>query len=133
MTISLFYAPAPTPADSNGLPNNWLMDKTRYNFPGLTGTQSGADVATGGAIAKLQELEVAQVTITFAEFRASSAMDKWLDLPTRWLQELFPADELLAQRLGLALEQVQVEMVPGEDRADPAAAPIYRIGLSMTP
>ncbi|MCB0065490.1 MAG: hypothetical protein KDE19_25365, partial [Caldilineaceae bacterium] len=78
---------------------------------------------------QLQEHEVAQVTIAFAEFRPPSVTDQWLDLPTRWLQELFPADELLAQRLGLALEQVTVEMLSPADgtTADLAAPPTYRI------
>lgn len=34
----------------------------------------------------------------------------WLELPTRWVQELFPVDELLAQALGIELSEVRYEL-----------------------
>ena len=58
----------------------------------------------------LQQQAVAQVTLYFQEFRPASTTAPWLDLPTRWLQELFPGDELLAQQLGLPLTAVQCQM-----------------------
>lgn len=39
--------------------------------------------------------------------------------PTRWLQELYPADEILARELGLPLDRVEFEMKP-------PGGPVYR-------
>jgi hypothetical protein len=39
--------------------------------------------------------------------------------PSRWLQELYPADEILARELGLPLERVEFEMTP-------PGGPVYR-------
>lgn len=77
----------------------------------------------------LQAQDIAQVRLYFQEFQPPCSDETWLDLPTRWLQELFPADELLAQRLELAHDHVQIEMLPvssdGAENQD--ELPIYRI------
>jgi hypothetical protein len=61
---------------------------------------------------------VTRVDLTFAEFRPADDEINWLDLPHRWLQELFPADELLARHLGLASEQIRVEMIPAGQKSN---------------
>jgi hypothetical protein len=61
---------------------------------------------------------VARVDLMFAEFRPADEEEKWLDLPHRWLQELFPADELLARQLGLTSAQIRVEMIPAEQNSN---------------
>lgn len=75
---------------------------------------------------RLMQREVARVKLHFQEFRPTAAEERWLDLPTRWLQELFPADELLAQRLGLPIEAVDLCMEPC-DHTQPNQPPIYRL------
>lgn len=77
----------------------------------------------------LVDKAVSRVTLYFREFRPQSNEEQWLDLPTRWLQELFPADELLAQRLGLSATDVDVQMLPmsrKDDRNRPQEA-TYRL------
>ncbi len=73
----------------------------------------------------LLQQEVAQVKLHFQEFQPESIDDQWLDLPTRWLQELFPADELLAQRLGLPVDGVDLCMEPCD--ATNTQQPLYRL------
>ncbi|MEZ4866621.1 MAG: M14 family metallopeptidase [Caldilineaceae bacterium] len=72
---------------------------------------------------QLQQLPVASLRLQFQAFQPPappSPLAQPLDLPTRWLQELFPANELLCRRLGLTTEQLALEMV------EPApAGPIY--------
>ena len=76
----------------------------------------------------LQQQPVAQVKLYFQEFRSASTAAQWLDLPTRWLQELFPGDELLAQQLGLPLTAVQCQMQPsGCEAGAQTDAPVYRL------
>lgn len=76
----------------------------------------------------LQQQSVAQVKLYFQEFRPMSTTAPWLDLPTRWLQELFPGDELLAQQLGLPLTAVQCQMQSQNCEAGaPIEGPVYRL------
>ena len=46
------------------------------------------------------------VEISFWGFEAPEG-EKWLELATRWLQELYPADEILAEALGLPWDKVR--------------------------
>lgn len=41
--------------------------------------------------------------------------DKWYDLPIRFLQELYPVDDLLAQKLGINSDDVEFEIYEGND------------------
>ena len=41
--------------------------------------------------------------------------DKWFDIPTRWLQELHPVDELIEKELGIPKEAVEFRRYDGED------------------
>ncbi|MBI1297429.1 hypothetical protein GC175_21010 [bacterium] len=61
-------------------------------------------------IPQLIDRNVARVALRFAAFRSPDPNALWLDLPHRWLQEIFPADELLARHLHLDLSQVEIEM-----------------------
>jgi len=42
--------------------------------------------------------------------------DKWFDLPIRWLQEIYPVDDLLSNELGIEREKVRFEAL--EDDSD---------------
>ncbi|MBX3000730.1 MAG: hypothetical protein KF893_19570 [Caldilineaceae bacterium] len=66
---------------------------------------------------------VAGVEIAFAEFGPADDEVKWLDLPHRWLQELFPADEVMARQLGLPLDQIDLTMTPAAQIDDA----VYRL------
>lgn len=60
--------------------------------------------------------EVASVTVGFQPFVAPEG-EKWLDLSTRWLQELYPADEKLAGALGLPWGAVTFAGISGDGGA----------------
>ena len=65
----------------------------------------------------------------FAEFRPAQGGEKWLDLPTRWLQEWFPVKDLVQRSLSLAAEDVQLHMTPAEEIPSSAGGmlPAYRL------
>ncbi len=52
----------------------------------------------------------ARVVIRFAPCVPPPDGGKWLELPIRWLQELYPADDLIARELGLPADHVIFEM-----------------------
>lgn len=73
---------------------------------------------------------ISRVELGCLEFRPPTPKAHWVDLPTRWLQELFPADELLQRQLGLAADQVELVLLPAETPLDPACVgqiPVYRL------
>lgn len=77
---------------------------------------------------QLAGLSVAAVELGFAEFRPAAADARWLDLPTRWLQEWFPVQEIVCAELALSPEQVRLHMLPPTDSARQGiAAPAYRL------
>jgi hypothetical protein len=60
---------------------------------------------------RLQGNPVAGLTIRFAEEKDDfSQLKRFYTEPLRWLQELYPVDEILASGLGLPLERVSFEM-----------------------
>ena len=59
---------------------------------------------------QLQSLgSIGRLTIACKRF-APTAGAGWVDLPTRWVQELFPVDELLAGELGIDVANVQYDV-----------------------
>ncbi|TVR75984.1 MAG: hypothetical protein EA415_02090 [Sphaerobacteraceae bacterium] len=71
-------------------------------------------------LAKLREIsDLAKIEIT-ARTWDPEKHDGQLDMPIRWLQELFPGDEILARELGLPLDQVRIQL-------DDSLEPIYRV------
>lgn len=61
----------------------------------------------------LEGKEVARLTVRFAEEPEDFTRAKRTYAePSRWLQELYPVDEVLARELGLPLESVVFEMAP---------------------
>jgi len=63
---------------------------------------------------------VAQLVVQFAEEKEDLSQPKrFYAEPTRWLQELYPVDEILSRELALPLEKIIFEMVP-------AGEPVYR-------
>ncbi|MHB9059650.1 MAG: M14 family zinc carboxypeptidase, partial [Bacillota bacterium] len=92
----------------------------------------------------------ARVVIRFAPCVPPPDGGKWLELPIRWLQELYPADDLIARELGLPADHVIFEMaevsaveplaptgptyvvsVYRDEARDSASRPIY--SASLTP
>jgi hypothetical protein len=56
---------------------------------------------------------VAQVIVRFAEEKTDLRKPRrFYAEPTRWLQELYPADEILSRELALPLEKIRFEMSP---------------------
>lgn len=37
--------------------------------------------------------------------------NKWFDIPTRWLQELFPVDEIISKRLNIPIQNISFESI----------------------
>ena len=66
---------------------SWVMEEVAPAVRDLAGRAAAAEVA-------------------FRGFEAPEG-EKWLELPTRWLQELYPADEILAGALGLPWDKVR--------------------------
>lgn len=54
-------------------------------------------------------LPVTQVTLSARRCRPPG-QERWLDLPQRWLQEFYPADDLLAARLNVPLEKIRLTL-----------------------
>lgn len=77
----------------------------------------------------LEARGVAAVELHFAEFRPQTETSKWVDLPTRWLQEWFPAKEMVQTALGLGADKVSLHMTPAADapRCAPGLLPAYRV------
>lgn len=57
-------------------------------------------------------LHVPDVSRVFLRYAPLPEQDGTLDLPIRWLQELFPANELIADALGIPLRAVRAEETP---------------------
>ena len=66
-------------------------------------------------IALLSELDPASVDLYFTEFRPNESTTKWLDLPTRWLQEWFPVKDVVQRSLGLDADSVRLHMMPPDE------------------
>ena len=77
----------------------------------------------------LEARGAAAVDLYFAEFRPPSEAAKWVDLPTRWLQEWFPAKELVQTALNLDAESVRLHCKPAADvpRCANGLLPAYRL------
>lgn len=58
----------------------------------------------------LAKLAVASIDLAFTEFRPEAPDVRWLDLPTRWLQEWFPVKEVICTELALEPSQVHLTM-----------------------
>jgi len=63
----------------------------------------------------------ARVVIGFAPCVQPEGSPRWLEFPIRWLQELYPVDELIARELGLSIERVTFE------RLEPSASSTYTV------
>ncbi len=46
---------------------------------------------------------------------ASGDPGRWFDLPIRWLQELFPVDDVIAPLLGISRDEITMETYDGEE------------------
>lgn len=55
---------------------------------------------------------ISRILIRFAPLGPAAGDPRCLDLSIRWLQELYPADEILARELGLDLSAIDFECVP---------------------
>lgn len=70
----------------------------------------------------LREKPVHRILIKFAEFPGQPAekIQRFYTDPNRWLQELYPVDEIFARELNLPLENIEFELKP-------ASGPTYEI------
>ena len=68
---------------------------------------------------ELEGKEVDRLDIAYRRFDPGTSTNH-LDLPIRWLQELFPGDEIAAQTLGIEIDDVRIS------EADDRGAPIYQ-------
>ncbi len=68
---------------------------------------------------ELAGIQVERLEISYRRFEAPEGRDH-LDMPIRWLQELFPGDEIAAATLGIPLDDIVLSENPSPD------APTYR-------
>jgi hypothetical protein len=74
-------------------------------------------LAHGRVLPALKARPVHRLLIRFAEEKgASGKLRRYYPEPSRWLQELYPVDEILARDLNLPLERVEFEM---KEQAEP--------------
>jgi hypothetical protein len=67
-------------------------------------------------IPALKGKPVSQIVVKFAEEREDRTKPKrFYAEPVRWLQELYPVDELIARDLGLPIDRIHFEMTPPRD------------------
>ncbi|HLI50410.1 MAG TPA: M14 family zinc carboxypeptidase, partial [Thermomicrobiaceae bacterium] len=70
---------------------------------------------TEGVLPRWRELgDLDRVRITFKQLETNGD-DNRLDLSIRWLQELFPVDEIIARELALPLDRIILEASDGDD------------------
>ena len=69
----------------------------------------------------LRKNDVSRLVIRFAEERENrKELKRFYSEPSRWLQELYPIDEIISQEIGLPLERIGFEMKEDTD-------PIYEV------
>jgi hypothetical protein len=73
--------------------------------------------------------DVAAVELRYRPFVAPDG-EKYLDLPIRWLQELYPGDELLAAALGIPVEAITLREA-AEQEATYAAVALDEDGIPL--
>jgi hypothetical protein len=76
----------------------------------LSAYKQGFFWLTEKIIPKLKNTEVNSITIRFAEEKDDfSKLKRFYAAPYRWLQELYPADEIIALEAGIPLENIMFE------------------------
>ena len=70
----------------------------------------------------LKNKNVQKILIRFSEVNdpPGSKLKRFYSDPNRWLQELYPVDEIFSKELGLPLEKIEMEMKP-------ASIPVYEV------
>ena len=87
----------------------------------LSAYKQGFFWLTERVLPRLKEKKPARLLISFAEEKEDFGKPKRsYSEPMRWLQELYPVDEILALNLGLQLEDIVFEMKP-------STLPIYEV------
>ncbi len=93
----------------------------RYDIEVLSSYKQGLFWIMEKALPSLEEEDVHRVLIRFAPEQEDFTLPKrFYSEPCRWLQELYPADEIIASKTGLPLERIEFEMKEETD-------PIYEI------
>ncbi|MDH4196533.1 MAG: M14 family metallopeptidase [Candidatus Aminicenantes bacterium] len=83
----------------------------------LSAYKPGFSWITERILPALKGRPVHRLLVRFAEEKETSGkLRRYYPEPSRWLQELYPVDEILARDLNLPLEQVEFEM---KEKADP--------------
>lgn len=124
LTISLGISESPTIRnDFKQKISSWLQKR------GLTGKIEVLSAYKQGyfwlaekVLPELQGKPVNKILIKFAESQdlPEERIKRFHTDPHRWLQELYPVDEILARELSLPLENIEFELKPASD-------PIYEI------
>jgi len=79
----------------------------------LSAYKQGFFWLTEHVLPRLREQKPARLLISFAQEKEDFSKPKRsYSEPVRWLQELYPVDEILARNLGLPLENIDFEMKP---------------------
>ncbi len=76
----------------------------------------------------LKPLQPARVEITYQRYESKRGPGDALDLPVRWLQELFPANEILARELRLPLDAIQITEAGADQQSTYVAKAFDRSG-----
>jgi hypothetical protein len=94
---------------------------TNFDVEVLCAYKQGFFWLTEKVAALLEGKPVSSLVVRFAERKEDFASPKrFYEEPVRWLQELYPADEILAARLGLPLEKIDFQ-------AKSERAPVYEV------
>lgn len=91
----------------------WLRQDNFTNFEVevLCAYKQGFFWLTEKVATLLQGKPVSELRIRFAEEKDDFTLPKrFYGEPLRWLQELYPADEILASKIGLSLDKIHFEM-----------------------
>ncbi len=94
---------------------------------------------TEQVIPELKGKGVRSVHIRVAEYKPDfSKQYKFYQVPSRWLHELYPVDEIFARDLGVPVDRVALELVDGAkdiytlEAADASGKVVYRAAFSPT-
>lgn len=74
----------------------------------LNGYKPGLSWMREVVLGEIAKKKADRIEIAFKPFR-----EKGLEEPVRWLQEIYPIDEIFARKLGIAKERIEFKKVPG--------------------
>ena len=88
---------------------------SNFNITVLSAYKQGFFWIKEKIIPKLKEKNISEILIKFSrESPAFSSRKRFYTEPIRWLQELYPIDEILSQELKIPVEKINFEMIESQ-------------------